>query len=243
MKLGRLQSISSFAVALLAVAMSVNQVAQAGPPLICHPFEIGNAKSLPWAGSEWRAVKSDYDINRLVGDTLALLTPDTPVIVRMETLRRAAIYAVWAQRDSEVKLATRNDKVAGQLLDRLMTRLKQSATGGKPDTLAMFDAGYFIESWRQATDAKGASQIAPQIDGYGMVVKAANMRGGDASMEFASSLITSARADKTAHQSHLQKAIAGAPEGSLLAKNIVRHYSDKGRNLAELRASVGLAKN
>ncbi len=238
MKFGRLRS-TSFAMMALAVAMAFNQSAQAGPPLICHPFEIGNAKSLPWAGSEWRAVKPDYDINRLVEDTLALLTPDTPVIVRMETLRRATMYAVWAQRDSEVKLAAKNDKVAGQLLDRLMGRLKQSATGGKPNTLAMFDAGYFIESWRQATDARSA----PQMDGYGMIVKATNMRGGDASMEFASALITSGRSDKTAHRAHLQKAVAGAPEGSLLAKNIVKHFSDKGRNLAELRASVGLAKN
>jgi hypothetical protein len=116
--------------------------------------------------------------------------------------------------------------------------VKQSATGGKPDTLAMFDAGYFIESWRN-----GAAKGAPQIDGYGMIVKATNMRGGDASMEFASSLITSMRSDKTAHQAHLQKAIAGAPEGSLLAKNIVKHFPNRGRNMAELRASVGLAKN
>ncbi|MGE0129420.1 MAG: hypothetical protein AB7U82_15185 [Blastocatellales bacterium] len=238
MKLRRLRS-TSFAVMALAVAITVNQVAQAGPPLICHPFEIGNAKSLPWAGSEWRAVKSDYDINRLVDDTLALLTPETPVIARMETLRRAVVYAVWAQRDGEVRLAAKNGKVAGQLLDRLMGRLKQSATGGKPNTLAMFDAGYFIESWRQATDARSA----PQIDGYGMIVKATNMRGGDASMEFASALITSMRSDKATNRAHLQKAVAGAPEGSLLAKNIVKHYSDKGRNIAELRASVGLAKN
>lgn len=81
------------------------------------------------------------------------------------------------------------------------------------------------------------------MDGYGMIVKATNMRGGDASMEFASALITSGRSDKTAHRAHLQKAVAGAPEGSLLAKNIVKHFSDKGRNLAELRASVGSAKN
>jgi len=238
MKLRRLR-LTSFAVMTLAVAMAFNQVAQAGPPLICHPFEIGAAKSLPWAGTEWRSVKSDYDLNRLVEDTLALLTPDTAVIARMETLRRAAVYAVWAQRDSEVKLVTKNDKVAGQLLDRLMARLKQTATSGKPDTLAMFDAGYFIESWRQATDARSA----PQMDGYGMIVKATNMRGGDASMEFASALITSMRSDKTAHNAHLQKAVAGTPEGSLLAKNIVKHFSNRGRNLAELRASMGLAKN
>src|SRR5205085_9746344 len=82
---------------------AMRQLAQAGPPLICHPFEIANAQSLPWSNpSEWRAVKGDYDLNRLVNDTLALLTPNTPVIVRMETMRRATVYAVWAARDREV---------------------------------------------------------------------------------------------------------------------------------------------
>jgi hypothetical protein len=223
----------------LAVAMMINPAALAGPVLICHPYEIANAKSLPWVGNEWRSVKSDYDVNRLVDDTLALLTPDTPVIVRMETLRRATIYAVWAPRDPEVKLTNKNDKVAGQLLDRLMVRLKQSASANRPDTLAMFDAGYFIESWKNSNDGKSA----PQIDGYGMIVKATAMRGGDPSMEFASALITSIRSDKSAHQAHLQKALAGAPEGSLLAKNIVKQFSNRGRNIAELRASVGMAKN
>jgi hypothetical protein len=229
----------SLAMAALAVVVAVTQVARAGPVLICHPYEIGNAKSLPWAGTEWRSVKSDYDLNRLVDDTLALLTPDTPVVVRMETLRRATIYAVWSQRDPAVRLNAENAKVAGRLLDRLLGRLKQSASANRPDTLAMFDAGYFIESWKNSIDGKSA----PQIDGYGMIVKAAAIRGGDPSMEFASALITSVRSDKTAHRAHLQKALAGAPEGSLLARNIVKQFADRGRNLTELRASVGMAKN
>jgi hypothetical protein len=45
--------------------------------------------------------------------------------------------------------------------------------------------------------------------------------------------------DKAAQRAHLQKAVAGAPEGSLLARNLVSHFGDRGRNLAELRASVG----
>jgi hypothetical protein len=73
-----------------------------GPPLLCHPFDINNARSLPWSGSEWRGVDKNYNINRLVDDTLGLLAPETPVMVRMETLRRATVYAVWSLNDYKV---------------------------------------------------------------------------------------------------------------------------------------------
>src|SRR5690349_19265087 len=72
----------SLVAALIISLAALQQPALAGPPLICHPIEIGNAKSLPWAGKEWRDVKRDYDLNRLVPDTLALLTPEAPVLVR-----------------------------------------------------------------------------------------------------------------------------------------------------------------
>src|SRR5215471_12437286 len=69
--------------------------ALAGPPFLCHPFEIGTAASLPWEPGKdfWRG-RADYDVARLVDDTMALLTPNTPVLVRMETLRRATFYAL-----------------------------------------------------------------------------------------------------------------------------------------------------
>src|SRR6185436_10451411 len=80
---------------VLSLLTVFSPAAHAGPPLLCHPFEIGKAASLPWTGPEWQGMKATYDINRLVDDTTALLTPQTPVLVRMETLRRAAVYAVW----------------------------------------------------------------------------------------------------------------------------------------------------
>lgn len=221
---------------LLVALIAGHQKAQAGPPLICHPYEIGNAKSLPWAGNEWRDVKKDYDINRLVNDTLALLTPDVPVIARMETLRRATIYAVWSNYDQKVGYyAAKNEKVAGELLERLLARVREAERKGKVDALALFDAGYFAESWKMA-DQKSA----PKVDGYAMVNKASSLRGTDATMEFAAALMIR---NKTVQRAHLQKAVAGAPEGSLLARNIVGHFSDRGRNLAELRASLAIAKN
>jgi hypothetical protein len=217
--------------------------APAGPVLICKNYEIGAAKSLPWGGSDWRSVKPDYDINRLVEDTLALLTPETPVIARMETLRRAVIYAAWSRVDREVNYSKRNDNAAQDLFSRLMGNSKMSAfqsASKKPDPLRLFDAGFFLESWKQAyVDGSGKKPV--DFDGYALVKQAIALRGNDPEMEFAAALITSIRSDKAAHRAHLQKAIAGAPEGSMLARNIVNHFGRKGQSIADLRAS--LAKN
>jgi len=85
---------SRFAVAFaVSLPLLAPALAQAGPPLICWPMSIGNAPSLPWGGG-WHDTRPDYDgRGRLATDTLALLGSDTPVLVRMETLRRAAVYA------------------------------------------------------------------------------------------------------------------------------------------------------
>lgn len=234
-----LRSVSSILITM-GLLLALVGPAPAGPVLICKNYEIGAAKSLPWGGSDWRSVKPDYDINRLVEDTLALLTPETPVIVRMETLRRAVIYSAWSRVDREVNYAKRNDNAAQELFSRLMGHTKQSAyqsASKKPDPLKLFDAGFFLESWKQAyVDGSGKKPV--DFDGYALVTQAIALRGNDPEMEFAAALITSIRSDKAAHRAHLQKAIAGAPEGSLLARNIVNHFGRKGQSIADLRASI-----
>jgi len=234
-----LRSVSSILITL-GLLLALVRPAPAGPVLICKNYEIGAAKSLPWGGSDWRSVKPDYDINRLVEDTLALLTPETPVIVRMETLRRAVIYAAWSRVDREVNYTRRNDNVAQELFARLMGNSKQSAfqaASKKPDPLKMFDAGFFLESWKQAyVDGSGKKPV--DFDGYALVKQAIALRGNDPEMEFAAALITSIRSDKAAHRAHLQKAISGAPEGSLLARNIINHLGRKGQSIADMRASL-----
>src|SRR6266571_2316003 len=100
-----------FPVALAAAVLCFASIAQAGPPLICHSIEIGQAKSLPWISHGWNLSGGEnYDTKNLVKDTLEILKPDTPVLVRMETLRRATLYA-------------RKDPVAAkELLARLHAR-------------------------------------------------------------------------------------------------------------------------
>jgi hypothetical protein len=216
----------------------------AGPPLICHTIEIGDAKSLPWRErADWRAVRPDYDLNRLVDDTLALLTPETPVLARMETLRRATIYAVWAKNDREVGLQSKNAKVADDLLARLMARVRESVGNSPSFTHALFDAGYLTACYQQAgyqsnnksADNSGYAMVRKSLEGYAMVRKASVHRGGTPEMEFAAALITSSPQQST-HRLHLQKAIASAREDSLLARNLIKHFGKSGQRLADLRA-------
>src|SRR5258708_29984361 len=102
--------VASFVLFALAVAMP----ALAGPPFVCHPFDIGSAKSLPWgANNNYLALRDDYDVRNVVADTEKLLwvaPPSTPPIVRMETLLRAAVYA---SRDRAVA-----EQLAPAVIDR-----------------------------------------------------------------------------------------------------------------------------
>jgi hypothetical protein len=188
----------SLAVCLLT---AVPSLAEAGPPLICHPFHTGTAQLLTWGnGSSWNSPEPTYDAERLVDDTLRLLSPHAPVLARMENLRRATIYAGRQQR------------IASALLQALVDRAER--TTGRDRVLALFDAGYVIESYKQATHLH--RWPAPDRDGYALVMRAIEASGGNPEMEFAASLM----ADGSRAQEHLQRARRAASAHSLLAHNI-----------------------
>jgi hypothetical protein len=123
---------------LLAVALS-GSPAVAGPPLICHATPIGSQRSLPWiATNGWNGADPAYDLTHLSSDTLALLGPATQLNVRVETLRRAVIYSAGA------------NGLSTELAAKLMARTLDRTAGGATDPWALFDAGYFVETLRQA---------------------------------------------------------------------------------------------
>jgi hypothetical protein len=205
---------------------------------------------LPWSGpTDWRAAGKNYDINHLVEDTVGLLTPDTPVLVRMETLRRATVYAVWSINDYKVGYSVKDAAVAGELLSRLKARIPDA--GVKSDkraaALAMFDYGYLVETYKQGaydSQASRGAKLVGDIDGYGLIVRAIAQLGGDPEMEYAAALSCMGRkreAGQGAYVAHLQKAADGAQEGSLLARNMLNYLRDRGKTIAELRANI--AKN
>jgi hypothetical protein len=197
-----------FTAAVLVLALAAP--ALAGPPLICHELDAGTATLLPWAsdGRNWNSPDPSYDISRVTADTLRLLSPELPVLARMETMRRATIYA------------SRDPRIAAELLRAVTDRARDDA--GKGDQpMAWFDAGYLIESYRQmspilAHDARPVVSVSG-LDGYGMVLKAIRL-AGTPEMEYAASLMkTGAVAD-----AHRRRARAGAAPGSLLAKNLAQ---------------------
>ena len=174
-------------------------IALAGPPLICHPFQTSGSELLPWGpGTNWNNPDPKYNVQRLRADLLRLLTPQAPVLARMENMRRAAIYAA---QDKEV---------ADGLLQALIAR----ASAPSPGAIAVFDAGYLIESYKQATHLH--RRPAPTQDGYALVVRAISASGGNAEMEFAASLMTQG----TQAEVHLRRARVAAGAQPLLAKNI-----------------------
>jgi hypothetical protein len=198
-------SISRLALAAaLAIAAVVPTLA--GPPLICRSFDIGTASSLPWnVGPNWKGMLDSYDRSRLTTDTLALLTETTPILVRMETLRRATLYA------------TTDKRVAQNLLSALVTKARGAGPDGKVNALSLFDAGYVAESYKQADPISGwTGSVASAIDGRAMVERSLEMRGGDPAIAFAASLMT----EGPSHASHLRQAQEGAKADQLLAKNL-----------------------
>src|SRR5205807_9132522 len=216
-----------FAIAMVATSLLLATAAQAGPPLICHTIEIGQTKSLPWISDNWNLSGGEtYDTKNLVRDTLEILVPDTPVLVRMETLRRATLYA-------------RKDPVAAkELLARLHARATSAESSGHPDALAWFDVGYLAETYKQwigqnlphMTDGmRMDANPAAGVDGYVLVKKALALRArsqnsDDPQMEFAAALITLS-GPSAEHREHAQKAIAGAKADALLAQNLATRFS------------------
>jgi hypothetical protein len=216
-----------FFIAMVATSLSLAVVAQAGPPLICHTIEIGQAKSLPWISHNWNLTGGEsYDTKNLVRDTLEILAPDTPVLIRMETLRRATLYA-------------RKDPLAAkELLARLHARATSAESSGHPDALAWFDVGYLAETYKQwigqnlphMTDGmRMDANPAAGVDGYALVKKALALRNtalhsDDPQMEFAAALVTLS-GPQAEHREHAQKAMGGAKSDPLLAQNLATRFS------------------
>lgn len=184
----------------IGLMLTVPSVSEAGPPLICHPFQTDGAEVLPWGdGSHWNTPDRRYDVQQLTRDTLRLLSSNAPLLARMENLRRATIYSAEDAR------------IADELLAALIARANASP---QPDVQALFDAGYLIESYKQAAHLH--RRAVPAMDGYAMVKQAITLSGSNPEMEFAASLMTSG----ATAEAHRRRAEVGAATGSLLARNL-----------------------
>jgi hypothetical protein len=205
-------TLSRFAVGVAAIVLGFSTFALAGPPMICHAINIGSAQTLPWVDLNYRNGSGNYDLNHLPQDTLAILESNPSVLVHMETLRRATIYA---RQDSQI---------AKQLILRLHARA-ESASADRKGALAWFDVGYLAEAYKQGLGA-GEPNPARNIAGYAWVEKAIGLRGSDPEMEFAAALITLCGPVRN-HSEHVQKAWEGAHTDALLAQNLSSSFRNQ----------------
>jgi hypothetical protein len=152
---------------MFAILAAFTPFAYAGPPLVCHAIDIGSAKTLPNVELNYRKGSTSYDLKNLAADTLNILDSDSSVLVHMETLRRATIYA------------RQNPQVAKELLVKLRARAGNPDTADSARALAWFDVGYLVEVYRQWFNLGQEANPAVGIDGYAWVKKAISLRGED----------------------------------------------------------------
>lgn len=205
----------------MAILFAMAGVVMAGPPLICHAFDIGNAKSLPFVGHDWNLSGDEgYSTSDLAKDTIAILDGSQVTLVHMETLRRATLYA------------RKDRQAAKQLLLMLTARADAAQSSAHADALAVFDAGYAAAAYQQWL-GEGGENPAHGLDGYALVKKALAMRRNDAQMEFAAALIT-LHGPEAEHQEHATKAVASGKSDELLARNLNSHFLGQSQTMAEM---------
>jgi hypothetical protein len=166
-----------------------------------------------------------YDLHYLAKDTLSILDSNPAVLVRMETLRRATLYA------------RQDPQAAKQLLIRLHVRATEAPSDAR-GALAWFDFGYLAESYKQWL-GRNEPNPAAGVDGYDWVKRAIRQRGDDAEMEFAAALITFS-SPSSDHRDHLHKAVAGSKADALLARNLASRF--RGETIAGILTSQASPK-
>ncbi len=201
--------LTAAASALMAVAV-VCTPAAAGPPLICHPVEIGDARCLPLPAAN----RSDQPPKNLTADTLSILAAERAVPVHMETLRRATI-------------AIGRDKTAAlEFVSALMARaLNAASDGASPgdEALTWLDAGYMIACLKQnGVTLDFPAGTASGNPGYAWVKQALVLDGENAGLHFAAVLVTVGTGGRE-YAAHLAKAKALAGDGTLVARNLSAH--------------------
>lgn len=126
------------------------------------------------------------------------------MLVRMETMRRAALYGS-------------NDHSSAAAL---LSVLKQRATATAPSALALFDYGYFAETLKQIV-WKYKEDLTGGADGYSFVQRAIALAPDSAEMHFAAAVIAR-NPQRPGFAEHASKAMA-AKSDALLASNVKSH--------------------
>lgn len=229
------------AAASIAMARGTGGVA-VGPPLVCFPYEIGDAKSLPWNATRDEPFTTDpkYDESKLIDDTLQILDGSPEILVHMETLRRAAIYAARFDakptKGREGSLATR---LTTTVLDRA---LKQIAADAK-NPIYWIDAGYALGATQHMSQSLG--RFVSWVEYF---EKAVSLAKSDATVLFAASTayLDSPKSDRWAQ--YFEESYFLAPSDSLLKKNLVLYGerylgAEKFKEMTEVKSKLSAPDN
>ncbi|MHC4837342.1 MAG: hypothetical protein ACYTF3_04040, partial [Planctomycetota bacterium] len=214
--------------AILSLGLSVDapEPLLLGPPAICQPFAIGDAPSLPWDVGAF-GIDPDYDLDRLVRQTRRLLDAEEEVLVRMETIRRAVIYASGVgdhDRDDRPTLEARRTIVA-ELVSMLRERalaphLATEPAGDSATAPPLFDLGFALAGLRQLEGVGGLARL--DSDGEAELRKAIAWSQAPAAMHLGVSLGLFLSREKGLSDGHLLLAAKGSVEGTLLRENVMR---------------------
>lgn len=187
-----------------------------GPPLICHPFDIGDDKKLPFGKAAMDESKT-YDAKKAVGEVLSVLKTERSTIVRMEALRRATIVVM------------KDRAAATELLAKISWKAMDGEASGKPDAEAWFDAGFLAACYAQmGIDLGWKPGVSEKVAGYAWVKRAIQLAPEDGEMQFAAALVTHpAMLDsrRDLYETHVRAAAGAMRTDKLLEINLRAHLS------------------
>lgn len=193
---------------LLALATAA-PLALGGPPNICHPVEIGDARSLVLEGN-------DVPPSGVLAErTLELLDRSDDVLVHMETLRRFWVLMNRAPKgEGAAQAKSLLQSLKGRALDAEVAATDAST---RRRTLALFDVGYLVA----ILDTGGLKQ---QDTAKPYLLKALKLQPEDAAMQFGAALARFMERPKhevNPYYRHMHAAVRLCRESdALLRKNI-----------------------
>ncbi|MEZ5988155.1 MAG: hypothetical protein R3F30_03355 [Planctomycetota bacterium] len=128
----------------LALILLAPAPVRVGPPTICVPLDIGDARSIPLPGDKGA---KPLALGDLAGETLAVLAAGQDPEVHFETLRRAALTLMGPGRES--REASASAAAAGAAIAEGLRRALiecEARPGSKPTerALAWFDLGLWL---------------------------------------------------------------------------------------------------
>jgi hypothetical protein len=204
-----------------------------GPPIICHPYEIGDCETLVWGKSPLKG-KRGYDRKKLVKQTIGFLAQQEAAIERMETIRRAAIYV---DGDRELGL---------ELLSRLSWRAMDAEAAGKPSAAAWFDAAFLVACFDEVgPHVIGQAGVSQGVAGYAWMERAIELGAKEGEIDAGLVLGAAMMVHPMMRQSrdglyavHMATALDAASRHSLEAKNIAAEIARWDETPASIRKAA-----